>query len=411
MEVFDLVDAILPEFDEVSPSASEPAPAKRARRKLSDSTRRLFFAVGGGLLAVLSVAGFYFTSSAFDSGSDVLVAAVEIPEGDVITSALLTSARAQPGDIPHLPFSPEAIAAFEGMLAAHTIPAGSIMHGRMAVASLSQPVVDELELLVPLDTSLATSGVAAGDEVLLVDPGRLPTAEDPGRPRSVIEPVVLRDFDGATLRLLLPPEEWSSWRTMLSDLGASPMVMPVPLGGDAAEFGQRLDSVWQGEHETLLARIEALRPVVQPEPQAGPGEIEVWVPLDASLAASGVKEGDRALLIDPGVEPAGDDIGRPRSVIDSIVIQNYSEGRMRLFLPPEEWIFWHTLPDELGGAPMVLPVAPGTDEVQFADVLDEQWRVTYEAALRDIAVPAGSGGTSSQPDAESSPASDEAAPE
>ena len=93
------------------------------------------------------------------------------------------------------------------------------------------------------------------------------------------------------------------------------------------------------------------------EPEAGPGELEVIVDLDASLAPSGVAEGDLVLLVDPGAAPLGNDSGRAQSVIGMLELVNYAGGQMQMFVGPEEWLYWRSLPDDLGAAPMVLPVA------------------------------------------------------
>ena len=97
------------------------------------------------------------------------------------------------------------------------------------------------------------------------------------------------------------------------------------------------------------------------------------VSLDAGLVPSGVAEGDLVLLIDPGAAPLGNDSGRARSVLRipsgddelraielvsrAMELVNYADGQMQMFVGPEEWLYWRSLPDDLGGTPMVLPVA------------------------------------------------------
>ena len=381
------VETILPELDDQPSTTPSAATAERAPFRLSDrisdSGRRLLFILAGALLIILSVLGFYFTSSAFDDRVSVLVAAVEIPKGSAITSNLFTEAKMQVDSVEYIPYSPANLSYFEGLYAAYTIPPGAVMRYEMAFSGLGQPVGDELELLVPMDASLASVSPETGDIVLLVDSGIPPSSSDPGRPRQVLQTMVLRDFDGSAERMLLPPEEWSAWRTMLSELESTLLVMPVPPGGDAETWGQRLDAVWQSEHSRELAKAEEL----QSRPLAGPGELELVVPLNTSLAPSGVVEGERALLIDPGVAPTSDNRGRPRQVIRNIVIRNFESGAMRLFLPPVDWIEWQTLLRDLNAVPMVLPLPPGTDSTGFSNLLNSVWSEAYDADLRDFAVP------------------------
>lgn len=382
-----MTETILADLD----AEPEAATAKRARRKVSDAQRRRLFVILGALLAVLSVAGFYVTSDAFDSRVPVLVAAVSIDEGETITSAHLASADAQFDAIPYLAFSPENVALFEGQIAAHSIEEGTLMRAGMTIEPLSTPVGDQLELMVPLDLSLEPSGVHPGDEVLLIDPGQSPSAEDPGRPRRVLEALMLRDFDGTNMRLLLPPEEWATWRASLDRLGTSPMVLAVPLGGVAEEFAQRLDAVWHAEHSESAQAIVDAQLASGDALSAGPGELEIYVGLDTSLVPSGLSDGDRVLIIDPGVEPTLESPGRPRQVIRKTVVTNYRDGQMRLFLQPDDWIYWQQLSRDLGARPMVLVVSPGTDEAALVDALDAAWADAYEHALNAVYSPEGSG--------------------
>ena len=74
----------------------------------------------------------------------------------------------------------------------------------MLVPASSEPIGDELEVVVPLDTSLAPSGAFEGDVALLIDPGATPSGDGPGRPRSVIRQLELRGFDGSSVRLFVP---------------------------------------------------------------------------------------------------------------------------------------------------------------------------------------------------------------
>ena len=380
-----MADTILSDLD----APPEAATAKRARRKISDTQRRRTFIVFGVLLASLSVAGFYFTAAAFDNRVPVLVAAVDIAAGETITSAHLTSVEAQVDAVPHIRFSPESASLFEGSLAAQSIPAGALLREDMTIAPLTQPVGDQLELQVPLDISLAKASLHPGEEVLLIDPGQQPNQDDPGRPRKVLEALTLRDFDGTNMRLLLPPEDWAAWRTALTALGTNPMVLSVPLGGDPAEFAQRLDAVWHAEHANAVKVIADSQLAAGESLSAGPGELEVVVELDTSLVPSGIEDGDRALIIDPGVEPTVENQGRPRKIVNKTVITNYKDGRMRLFLPPAEWIYWERLSRDLGTTPMVLVVPTGTDETELVDVLETEWAAAYQHALRIAYLPEG----------------------
>ncbi len=145
----------------------------------------------------------------------------------------------------------------------------------------------------------------------------------------------------------------------------------------------RLDAVWRDQWLDAVQEAALQAAAVEAEPTAGPGELEVIVSLDAGLAPSGVGEGDLVLLIDPGAEPLGNDPGRPRSVIGTLELDNYTDGQMRMFVPPEEWLYWRSLPDDLGAAPMVLPVAEGTDTDDMAARLDAEWRTVWERSVTE----------------------------
>ena len=218
-----------------------------------------------------------------------------------------------------------------------------------------------------------------GDLVLLIDPGAAPSGDGPGRPRSVMRALQLRNFDGSSVRMFAPPEEWVWWRSLSARLGATPMLLPVPLGGDAAELAGRLDSLWATAHEGAAA---ALHPFGEGWlDEAAPGELEVLVPIDESLAPSGVAEGDRVLLVDPGVAPSAASLGRPRAVLRAVTLEHYEPGVLGIWAEPEEWAWWHALPENLGASPMVLRVAQGTYVPDVTDRLNVQWLSQWEQAI------------------------------
>ena len=368
-----------------------PAPAERARRATSPTTKRILLVILGVAVVLASIAGFYLTSDAFDERTEVLVAAVDLPAGTILGPEDLTSALADMGQIPHTPWAPELADALAGLLVTEDIPLGAAVQQHLLVLPDNLPDGDELEVIVPLDASLAPSGVVEGDVVLLIDPGVAPSTDDPGRPRRVIgPPLELQNFDGASVKLFVPPEEWAQWRQLPTDLGATPLVLPVSVGGDPTDMSERLDAVWYGEWSAAVDAVAAAVPVVEPEPAAGPGELEVVVPLDASLVPSGVAEGDLVLLVDPGVPPAGNDIGRPRSVLDPKIplrLENFDGSAIRLFVPPADWAVWRALPAELGGAPMVVPVPEGSDPADMVRRLDAGWLAAWEDSVEHVTTP------------------------
>ncbi|WP_419932392.1 SAF domain-containing protein [Candidatus Poriferisodalis sp.] len=368
--------------DETAPAegalAAEP---KRHRRRLSSSVRRVLLAVLGVLLLAGSVAGFYLTADAFDERIRVVVAAAPLSQGQVLSPGDLTAAEAHLGDIPYIEWTADAAAALSGFAVSDHIPAGGLVGPHMLVPASSEPIGDELEVVVPLDTALAPSGAFEGDLALLIDPGVTPSGDGPGRPRSVIRPLELRGFDGSSVRLFVPPEEWVWWRALPSALGATPMALPVPLGGDAADLTDRLDTLWAAEHAEATA---ALHPFGEDWLDEGaPGELEVLVPIDTSLAPSGVSRGDLVLLVDPGAAAGGGSAGRPRAVLRSVVLEHYEPGVLGIWAEPEEWAWWHALPVRLGAAPMVLRVASGTDVRDVAERLNEQWRSQWQQSQAD----------------------------
>ncbi|WP_419944367.1 SAF domain-containing protein [Candidatus Poriferisodalis sp.] len=348
---------------------------ERKRFSLSPRGRRTALVAAGLVGMLVSVAGFVIVSDAFDSRSEVLVAARDITVGEILSASDFTSDSAVMGGIPHIPYTDEAPFSFDGMVATHDVVAGTPILFDMVIARAAGPVGNQLELLVPLDTSLETTELSIGDTVLLIDRGQEPSLEDSGRPRQVIRSMELRDLDGTSLRLLLTPAEWGEWRQLLRFLGASPLVRKVPLGGDTDTFAEGLNEVWADEWEAAVARLQESRP--PPGPLPGPGELEVRLGLDTSLTVTDVRDGDRVLLIDPGAAPEPDDDGRPRSVIMEMTLNNYAAGVMRMFVTPEDWIAWRALPVRLGANPMVLPIPAGTDVDDMRARLDAAWQAEW----------------------------------
>ena len=366
--------------------AIETATATRRRRRLSRRQRRMLLLLVGGLIGAGSLAGFVLTARALDERVEVVVASFHIEAGEVLTADHLAPELAHPGSIPHVPWSAATVNYFDGLVAAHPIQPGSLVTPSMMVEPGQQAVGAELLLEVPLDTSLAPDGVSDGDLVLLVDPGAEPTGEEggDGRPARVLRSFEAENVGRSGMRLFLEPEPWAEWRADLDAAGGRLQVVPVPLGGDPDELARRLDTVWRGEWIQALA---AARADLQSEqgPGAGPGELEVVVRLDERLAPSGVIEGDLVLLIDPGQPPTQTEAGRPRVVLRTLELADYDNRQVRLFVPPEEWVWWSGLVEALGADPMVLPVADGTDAGDLAARLDSQWFVEWELRVDALA--------------------------
>ena len=374
--------------DDVQP---EPAPApaaalaKKARRQMPASTKRLLFIIGGLLVLVGSVLGFYLTSDAFDERVAVLVAARDVDAGETLTAADFGSDLVVAGAIPYVAWTVDAPSAFEGTVALQAIPAGALVRYEMLVEASTLLDGVGLEVVVPLDLSLVSGEVSEGKSVLLVDPGVDPVEGDEGRPRRVVRQFRLTGLEGPQMRLLLPPEEWAQWEALLEDVGGTLMVVEPEAGADEEETMRRLDTVWAAQ---WAAKVEEVaQSIAAAEPEAGPGELEVIVDLDASLAPSGVAEGDLVLLVDPGAAPLGNDSGRPQSVIGMLELVNYDGGRMQMFVGPEEWLYWRSLPEDLGAAPMVLPVALGSDVDDMIERLDAQWHFAWEKSVAESLEP------------------------
>ena len=323
-----------------------------------------------------SVAGFWATAAAFDDRIAVVVAARDLPEGHVLSAADLAPAEVLVGDVPHIVWAAAVPETLAGFAVSTDVPAGSLIGAHLLVEPSAGAFGDALEVVVPLDTSLAPSGVREGEMVLLIDPGVAPSRERAGRPRSVIRWRELDSFDGSAMRLFVPPAEWVWWRALPADLGAPPMVLPVPLGGDAATLAADLDELWAASYEQEAA---ALHPFGDEwRAQASPGELEVIIALDLSLAASTITEGDLVLLVDPGAPADGAGGGRPRSVLRPVRLDHYRDGMLGVWAEPGEWVWWRTLPQRLGAAPMVLRVTDGSDTDAVAAELNDRWRRAWE---------------------------------
>ena len=386
------------QMDDVQP---EPAPAaasaKKARRQMPESTKRLLFIIAGLFVLVGSVMGFYLTSDAFDERVAVLVAARDVDAGETLTAADFGSDLVVVGAIPYVPWTLDAPSAFEGTVALQAIPAGALVRYEMLVEASTLLDGVGLEVIVPLDLSLVSGEVSEGKSVLLVDRGVDPVEGDEGRPRQVVRQFRLTGLEGSQMRLLLPPEEWAQWEALLEDVGGTLMVVEPEAGADEEETMRRLDTVWAAQ---WAAKVEEVAQSIEAaEPEAGPGELEVIVSLDAGLVPSGVAEGDLVLLIDPGAAPLGNDSGRARSASHpqrrrrtagdrhAMELVNYADGQMQMFVGPEEWLYWRSLPDDLGGAPMVLPVAVGTDVDDMIERLDAQWHAAWEKSVAESLEP------------------------
>ena len=358
--------------------------APRARRAMPPSTRRILLVIFGAFALFGSVGGFYFTAGAFDERTLVLVAAVDIPEGEFVSTADLTSAEALLGDIPHIPWTPEAADVFEGLVATRPIAAGTPVLEEMFTLREITPIGEELEIFVALDTSLSTTEVLQGDTVLLIDPGVPAAIGDPGRPRMAFRSLELTEFDGSSVRLFVPPEEWLAWRSLPEQLGSAPLVLPVSLGGDPEELARQLNDGW---YEEWSAEIVPDPPLPAPPPEPGPGEMEVRVELDVALAPSGIAEGETVLLVDPGRPPTDVDPGRPRSVLQPLELELFDGQHVRLFVSPEEWAAWRTLRGDLGASPLAVPIPDGTDVEDMTRRLDAAWRSEWELASADVVIP------------------------
>lgn len=367
-----------------SAPAAAPAKAKKARRQLPESTKRLLLIIAGVFVLVGSVAGFYFTSDAFDDRTPVLVAARYIDAGETVSVADFRSHRVLIGAIPHIAWTPDAASIFDGMVALEPIEMGALVDFDMFIGAETAPVGVQLEVIVPLDVSLVTDEVIDGDPVLLVDPGAEPVEGDDGRPRRVVREFELTNFDGAQMRLFVSPEEWAEWTALLEGLGGTVMVKDLGVGAEAQETTQRLNAVWADQWSAAVEEVAAAVAAANTEPTAGPGELEVIVAFDVSLVPTSISDGDLVLLVDPGQEPEGGDGGRPRSVLQTLRLENYADGQMRMFVPPDEWARWRSIPDQLGADPQMLPVPEGTD----IDEMTERLNAVWEAAWRNAAAEA-----------------------
>ena len=196
----------------------------------------------------------------------------------------------------------------------------------------------------------------------------------------------LSGFDGAQMRLVLPAQEWAEWTTLLDEVGGTLMVKDLGPLADVEATSKSLNAVWAAQWSEALEEVAVA--VEAAPPTAGPGELEVIVAFDAGLVPTPVADGDLVLLVDPGAAPLGNDPGRPRSVLDTLTLENFAGGQMQMFVGPEEWQYWLSLPDELGATPMILPVPEGTDVEDMSARLDEVWEQEWRRQVAVATAPA-----------------------
>lgn len=352
----------------VAPDQQPGEPVAVATTGSSGSRRPLLLVLLGVLVLLGGVAGYLLTSGFFEEPQQVLVAAVDIPRGATVSAGDLAGARLDLGGIPHIAWSPMAVGALSGLVALAPIPAGAVVHGDLFFDPAAAPSGEDLEVIVPLDTSLVPTPPQRGDLVLLVDPGAPPAEGDPGRPRQVFQWLELRDFDGSSMRMFVPPAEWARWRDVHTALGSAPQVLPVPLGGDPEAMARSLNEVWAAEWEAAAQLVEASLPA------APAGWFRVSLPLDAAGVAGPIREGDLVLIVDPGRPAQIDDLGlgdpgRPPSVIESRVLDGWDGGVATFWAPPDRWAYYTYLPQRLGATPVVLPVnQPAGRELDASEV-------------------------------------------
>ena len=373
--------------------APNPAEATVRRAGRGRSRKRIVLVAAGGLVLIIAVVGYLLTSDIFEDepAAGVLVTAVDIAPGAVVSSTDFTVADVTLGGLPHIPWSPEAPFLFEGLVALGPLPAGLPVVDSMFRTRQAAPLDDELEVVLELDLSATAGEVLEGDAVLLVDPGLAPGPEGEGRPPAVLSTLVLEHFDGSATRLFVPPEEWAYWVGLNEALGAAPQVLPVPLGGDPEDMATRLNEAWAA---TYALEVEALRAVAAAlaaelvVPVAGPGELELSIEFDPSLSPTPPQQGDLVLLVDPGAPPTFEDPGRPRQVVEPLELTVLDGNVVRLFLPPPEWGRWNTLVEHLGAPPLVLPLHPDSDVASVAEALNSLWWGEHEEALATLAAQA-----------------------
>ncbi len=353
----------------------------RSRRAIGPTTRRLLLILLGVVLCAASVTAFMVTASRLDDRSEVVVAASDIAAGQPIEESHLTSARAVLGDIPHVEWSSSAVSSFVGLIAARPVAAGSPVTADDMLFPDEGPTGGQLEVIVPIDTSLAPNGVVEGDEVLLIAPAADASDEAPPRPRQVLRSFQVTSFDGESMRIFAEPAEYQAWRNDLAAAGGRFEAIPLAVGQDGEQLAAALNEVWLEEFREQAPVVDAPEPSV---PAPGPGELEAVVELDLRFAPSGIAPGDTVLVVDPGAEPTADAEGRPRAVLHSLRIEHLQGDRLRLFLEPSAWAWWLDLPDRLGAAPLVLPVPDGTDVDQMSQELDAVWSAAWEGQVRSV---------------------------
>lgn len=328
------------------------------------------------MLVAGSVLGFSLTAAAFDERVAVVVAARDLAEGHVLAPVDLAPSLVLPGEVPHLAWDEPTARALAGFALTHTVPAGSLITPAMLTEPAVGPFGDRLEVHVPIDTSLAPAGVVEGDLVLLIDPGAPPSTHSAGRPRRVIDLLRVESMAGTAVRLLAPPADWVRWQTLAARLGSPPLALPVPLGGDPAALAADLNEVWADQHRQAAADGSPLGP--RWATAGRPGLLEAIIAVDASLSPSGVAQGDLALLVDPGVSLDAASGGRPRAVLRPVRLDHYRDGLLGIWAEPADWVWWQTLAQRLGTAPMLLRVHPDTDISQVTADLNKAWRGEWE---------------------------------
>ena len=310
--------------------------------------RRAVYAVLGIALFIGAIGTFRLASDAFDDRTPVVVALAAVEEGATFAAGDLGRAEALVDGIAHMPWTPGIEESLTGFIATANVEPGTLIYeGLFAEPDPLAAPTNSIEIQLRVAPHGSSAPLTPEETALLIAEGTKPALTE-GQPRRIVgPPVQLRHFEAGILRLYPTPATWyETWTTYIT---AGPLQALVVDPDHAEEIATALSDGW-------LAEWEANK-VVAGFAAPGSGDLDMVLPLDASLTEGPIRNGDTVLIIAGGSDALAEDAQPPR-VLEHRFLDgwNATDSSLRLFgLTPTDWVYYRSLLH--GPPPLVLKVS------------------------------------------------------